>query len=89
MEKKTKHRLFILIRGIIKLLVVHSFLAMYVIVGGYIVIDLFVIKKQESMPLTYYGFAIFAVLTTLCFSYSKSLENKKDKKYHYCPSKII
>ena len=64
-----------------KFLVVHSFLILLIVLGGNIFFDLFVFKKEESISMTYYGFAIFAVLASICFSYSRNFEKMEDQLY--------
>ncbi len=81
MKKKTRDRIFISFRGILKVLLVHSFIVIYVAIGGYIVVDLFVTRKQDSISLTYYGFAIFAVLANICFSYTRTFDEPNEHIY--------
>ena len=81
MKKKNRDKLFTSIRGILKLLIVHSFIIIYVAVGGYIVMDLFITRKQETISLTYYGFAVFAVFANICFSYAKTFDDRNEQTY--------
>lgn len=81
MKQKNRDKIFIAFRSILKLLLVHSFIVIYVAVGGYIVFDLFVSKKQDTSFLTYYGFAVFAVFANICFSYTRTIENEDTQSY--------
>jgi len=81
MQNKTRDKAFISIRGILKILLVHSFIVIYIAMGGYILLDLFVTRRQDSISLTYYGFAIFAVLANICFSYARAFDNTNEQSY--------
>jgi len=81
MKKKIRDKIFTSIRSILKLLLVHSFIVIYLAIGGYIVMDLFITKKQETISLTYYGFAIFAVFASICFSYAKTFDDRNEQIY--------
>lgn len=73
-DKKTPW-LFTIGRFILKALLVHSVIVFYAAVGGIVVNDLFVVRAQETINLTYYGFAIFAALASISFTYSRTFDN--------------
>lgn len=81
MKRNNRDKVFTSIRGVLKLLIVHSFIVIYLAVGGYIVTDLFITRKQETISLTYYGFAIFAVVANICFSYARTLDDRNEQTY--------
>ncbi len=68
---------FLFIRFVIKFSVVYSFLIMLLIFGVYLFGDIFIFHREKSIPLTYYGFAIFAALSNICFSYSRNCDSKE------------
>ncbi len=75
-------RIFVLLNRTIKFLLVDSFLIVAVLFGGYIITDLFITKKQESLAFTYYAFAIFAVLSNISFSYSRTFDESKSVQFY-------
>lgn len=81
MKQKNRDKIFISVRSILKFLLVHSFIVIYVGVGGYIVMDLFITRKQDTSFLTYYGFAVFAAFANICFSYSRTFDNSNTQSY--------
>lgn len=81
MKQKNRDRVFITFRSIIKFLLVHSFIVIYVAVGLHIVMDIFVTKRQDTIFLIYYGFAIFAAFANICFSYTRTFDDTNTQLY--------
>jgi len=79
MKKKNLDKVFLILHGSLKFFFVHSILIIAVVVGGYLVEDIFITRKEESLPLTYYGFAVFAALANICFSYSRILDDRESQ----------
>jgi hypothetical protein len=50
--------------------------------GLYIVYDLFITRKQDTIILTYYGFAVFAALSNICFSYCRTFDNASNDQIY-------
>ena len=81
MNRKNRDRIFISIRSVLKLVTVHSFIVIYLTIGGYVVVDLFITRRQETVSLTYYGFAVFAVFANICFSYARTFDERNEQVY--------
>lgn len=59
-------------RAIVKALLVYSFLGLFICFGISIVTNFFDTKNPASNAMTYYGFAIFAVLANVIFSLART-----------------
>lgn len=82
MFKKNKITFSKILTALSKLLFVYLFLIFYILFGTFLVHDLFFNKRCETLNLTYYGFAVFAALANICFSYSKTYGNDDRNQVH-------
>jgi hypothetical protein len=84
MKKKSIARsTFIVKRFILKTILVYSFGILFLAFGIPLVENLFTTGNQAANSWTYYGFAIFAALANVIFSYARTFNNNEQNETIY------
>lgn len=82
-ENKIQRSIFRFVRLILKSVIVYAFGILFMVFGTTIVQDLFVTKRTETNSMTYYGFAVFAALANVIFSYARTFNADNQSEISY------
>ena len=77
--------------GSLQFILWHMPVSVAALAGIYFTFDLLFKQKEASINITNYGFAIMAALSSICFSYSKCVDEDQEKctMLRYCGERFL